>query len=169
MRSFFKVMMVMVMFAFVGRVFADCVATKDQCEAAWKVKREASSARDGGNFDKATKKYIKAASLHPMEVYKAYYLMNAVGCLLSSKLDPGGNYVWDPVRGPANAVQARGLLDEVQSLLSTVQTNNCSYDSGVIEKVHDWYTTQVTFLNSQVPPSVPVVASTPVAVVTPAR
>jgi hypothetical protein len=168
--------LVLALAVLVAPVFADCLATKAQCEKAWKAKKKAIKAREDGDFDQAAKFYGEAAGLHPQAVYQASYTMNVVGCILASKLGSTGQYVWDSVRGPKNAQTAYVLLDQVQALLDTAKA--CTYTDDeeklykdTIDKINDtivstqqWHDNQLSWLKSQVPEATPVPV---VATVTP--
>lgn len=134
-------------------VFADCLATNDQVQPAWDAKAEAVSAKGVGDFVTAALKFQEAAKLHPQEAYAASYLMNAVGCLLSTELDAKGRYSWDAEKGTKNAQVAYGLLDQVQDLLDKAKDAKCKYSTGVIGQTQAWHDAQLKWLMSQVPRS----------------
>jgi hypothetical protein len=107
-RLFQTVLVIALMALFVVPAFADYLAMPDDVVKAHETKKAAVKARDNGDFDTAASRYKKAASEDPQEAYKAIYLLNAVGCLLSSSLDRHGNYAWDADRGAKNSVEAYG-------------------------------------------------------------
>lgn len=137
MKKLFLAVIVAMLFMFCGKVLADCTASLDQVKPAQVVKAEAVKAREAGDLQLAAAKYQEAATLHPMEVYKAIYLLNAEGCLVG-KWHPVKGYLIDLKKAEANKAAAQAILDQVKTLLEKVAADGCEYDNGVIKRATNW-------------------------------
>lgn len=143
---FFAVLAGLILALSVSSVFADCTASPNQVTVAHATKAKALALRDKGDLVGAAALYQQAAASMPMEIYAASYLLNAEGCLVG-KWNPVKGYMYDEAKGTANKVAAQAILDQVKTLLATVKTNGCDYDSGVIDSVTSWYNNAQDALN----------------------
>jgi phage-related tail fiber protein len=125
---------------------AGCLATPDECQKSWDLKKEAVQHRDKGEYAAAAQKFQKAAKAHPMEVYQAAYLLNAEGCLVGT-WNPAKGYRWNAETGSANKLEAQAILAQVRTLLDAVSTNKCDLKKGQLEALELWYSNALDATN----------------------